>query len=111
MRDKYARPLSADEVERLQSEYAWDAIEDCESEQEMTADLVDNFMGDSDSEDSIIEIIANNADACEAVMELCCHRVSEKYVGEMSYDKVHSLARAATKLIKVIEGHAQGYIK
>ena len=75
------------------------------------SNLVDDFMGDAESEDDIIAIISTNEDCWEAIMELCCHRVTEPYVGRMSYDKVVSLARSAIKLIEVIQGHAPGYIK
>jgi len=86
-------------------------IEENKEEKERIDNLVDDFMGDPNSEDNIIEIISNNKACWEAIMDLCCHRVPEEYIGKMSHDKVTSLARSAKNLIDVIGKHAKGYVK
>ncbi len=101
-----------DELYERACEYRRDAvIEAGESEKERIANLVDDFLGDIDSEDAIIEIIANNQDAYDAVMDICAVGVPDTLIGRMPMDTIISLARASVNLINVIKGHAPGYIK
>jgi len=102
-----------DELEQMRDEYRKDEVMELEQSKKeaVIANWVDDFMGDINNEDAIIEIASNNEDCAEAIMNICSIKVTSDMVGHLTLNEVEALARASMRFIKCIEKHAEGYVE